>query len=221
MNQRKWVFVVFLTCGSVGGFSDPFVTDVLRSGCGYRHIANLSHSSKSPLKSITTALHGMFDRNEDLLGADRLKACVPYLLPLIDGDSFGAYIYDRIPLLGFLDDITIGPLSNLARNIPFFSVLLFIGLTLGTRFNLDMNRNVRFSAQQAALIDVALLLPELIASGFQDESLPRTLVEPCCNFVWYTYMSAVVYCVYSNLRGNRPDKIPYISAFADELVGPI
>jgi hypothetical protein len=163
----------------------------------------------------------MFDRKDELFGADRIKACVPYLLPLIDGDPFGAYIYERIPPLGLLDDLTIGPLANMARHIPFSTVILFVALTLGTRFNMDMDRNVRFSAQQAALIDVALIFPELIASSFQDETLPRALVEPLSTFVWYTYMSTVVYSIYRNLRGRRPDQIPYISAFADEMVGPI
>jgi hypothetical protein len=68
---------------------------------------------------------------------------------------------------------------------------------------------------------VALIFPELIASSFQDETLPRALVEPLSTFVWYTYMSTVVYSIYRNLRGRRPDQIPYISAFADEMVGPI
>lgn len=174
-----------------------------------------------PRNKNPSALFGMFDRDQDLVGNERLKACVPYLLPLMDGDPFGMFIYDRIPFLGLLDDVTIGPLSNLALKIPFLTVTLFVALTLGTRFNWEMSRNIRFSAQQAALIDITLLVPQLVASSLQGEDLPRSLAEPACNFVWYTYMSAVVYSIYSNLRGKRPDKIPFISAFADELVGPI
>jgi Chloroplast import apparatus Tic20-like len=229
MNHRKWrdrlVTVLSLTCTFVGAFTDhaPIHGQVCGYGyCRYRleTAARNFHRHGRPNQS-TSALYGMFDRNEELVGADRLKACVPYLLPLIDGDPFGAYIYERIPPLGLLDDITIGPLSNMARHIPFSTVFLFVALTIGTRFNLEMNRNVRFSAQQAALLDVVLIFPELIASSFQDETLPRALIEPLSTFVWYTYMSTVVYSVYSNLRGTRPDKIPYVSAFADELVGPL
>lgn len=176
----------------------------------------ISNKTSSP-----SALLGMFDRDQDLVGKDRLKACIPYLLPLIDGDQFGVFIYDRIPVLGMFDYVTIRPLSDLAFNVPFLTATLFVALTIGTRFNWDMDRNIRFSAQQAALIDIALLAPQLIASSLQGESLPRTLVEPACNFVWFTYMTAVVYSVYSNLRGKRPDKIPFISAYADQLVGPI
>ena len=164
--------------------------------------------------------HGMFDRNDELEGPDRFKACVPYILPLLDGDQFGHYIYERIPPLGFLNDLFLGPLVNIYHSIPFLGVGLFIALTLGTRFNTDMNRNVRFSAQQAALLDVALIFPELIASGFEGDPLPRSIAEPCANFVWYAYMTAVVYSIYCNLKGRKPDKIPYISGYSDMMVGP-
>ncbi len=49
-----------------------------------------------------------------------------------------------------------------------------------------MSRGVRFNAQQAALIDVALVFPELIASSFENEpDFPRYIAEPCSNFVYY------------------------------------
>jgi hypothetical protein len=164
----------------------------------------------------------LWDPNDgDLVGADRIKACVPYLLPLIDGDQFGSYIYySRFPLLGEINDFVMGPLVALQHKIPFFGVGIFILLTLGTRFNTGIHRNVRFSAQQAALIDVALIVPQLVAQGFVDEPLPRYVAEPCANFVWYAYMSTVVYCVASNLLGKKPDQVPFISPSAEVMVGP-
>ena len=158
--------------------------------------------------------------DDELQGSDRIKACVPYILPLIDGDPFGAYIYDRIPPLNVLHEIFLEPLVYINHKVPFFTLGLFLLFTLGTRFNTDINRNVRFSAQQAALIDLALLFPELIASGFQEDPVPRYIAEPCSNLVFYTYMSAILYSVYSNLRGKRPDEIPYISSFSNLMVGP-
>jgi hypothetical protein len=133
---------------------------------------------------------------------------------------FGHYIYDRIPILGEINDILLSPLVQLHDKIPFFSIFFFIALTLGTRFNTEMDRNVRFSAQQAALLDAALIVPELIRESFYADPVPRYLAEPCSNFVWYVYMSAVIYSVYCNLRGKRPDELPYISPVADLMVGP-
>jgi hypothetical protein len=162
----------------------------------------------------------MWSRDDELEGANRLKACIPYILPLLDGDQFGRYIYLRFPLLANLNDFFLGPLLTISHKIPFFTVGFFIMLTLGTRFNTEMDRNVRFSAQQAALIDVALIFPELIASTTGESPLPRGVVEPCNNFIYYAYMFAVVSSVYRNLRGKKPDHIPYISPFSDLMVGP-
>jgi Chloroplast import apparatus Tic20-like len=182
-----------------------------------RHIGHRSLSISKP-----TAL-AMWSQDNELQGLDRYKACVPYLLPLLDGDEFGYYIYSRFPPLAMLDDLLLGPATFLLHKFPFLSVIFFLLLTLGTRFQSEtMSRNVRFNAQQAALIDVALILPQLVASSFQDDvnSLPRGLVEPCTNFVYYCYMTAILYSIYSNLNGKKPDQIPIISESAELMVGP-
>ena len=144
-------------------------------------------SSRSTSTSSSLSMSGMWSSDDELQGSDRIKACVPYLLPLMDGDQFGHYIlYSRFPILGEINDFLLGPLVHANHKIPFLGVGFFVLLTLGTRFNTDINRNVRFSAQQAALIDVGLIVPELIAGIFQgDQQLPRYIVEPCNNFVWY------------------------------------
>jgi hypothetical protein len=162
----------------------------------------------------------MWSADDELQGADRIKACIPYMLPLIDGDIFGKYVYERIPILGTVSDFFIGPLVNIHDKVPFFSIIFFVALTLGTRFNTEMDRNVRFSAQQAALIDAVLIVPEIIRESFLEDPVPRYLAEPCSNFVWYAYATVIIYCVYSNLTGKRPDEVPYISPLADLLTGP-
>lgn len=162
----------------------------------------------------------LWSKDEEISGSDKIKACVPYILPLLDGEIFGRYIYERVPPLGFLDSLFIGPLYEFYARVPLLGLILFLVLTLGTRGNTEMNRVVRFNAQQAALIDVVLVFPELIGSAFEGEDIPRYLVEPCMNFVWYTYMAMVLYSIYENLRGKKPDQIPWISNYADVMVGP-
>lgn len=162
----------------------------------------------------------MWGSDEDIEGTDRFKACVPYILPLLDGEGFGRYIYERIPPLGFLDSLFIGPLYENFKEIPFLGLILFLLLTLGTRGNTDMSRGVRFNAQQAAMIDVTLVAPELISAAFEDDPLPRYVVEPCMNFVWYVYMGMILYSIYSNLKGKKPDQIPFVSNYAELMVGP-
>lgn len=162
-----------------------------------------------------------FDDEGDIRGPDRIKSCIPYVLPLIDGDSFGKYIYERVPPLGMLDYVLLRPITEVFQAVPFLTVLLFLAFALGPRLT-NQSREVRFNAQQAILIDVALILPQLVGEAVAeaDAKLPRGVMEPCSNFVWYAYVSLVVYCVVSNLRGRKPDQIPFISGIADFAIGP-
>ena len=162
-----------------------------------------------------------FDDEGDIRGPDRIKSCIPYLLPLIDGDSFGKYIYERIPPLGTLDYVLLRPLVECIQAVPFLGILIFTAFALGPRFT-NQSREVRFNAQQAVLIDVAIIFPTLIGEAVNsaDANLPRSIIEPCSNFVWYAYVSMVIYCIASNLRGKKPDQIPFISNYAEIAIGP-
>ena len=147
---------------------------------------------------------------EDVEGVDILKSCFPYLLPLCDGDHFGRYIYSDLPFLRFLDNLFVAPLADFVTGTPLLSVIVFVALTLGTRSNTEMSWNVRFNAQQVALIDVVLVFPELVGSAFEGEEIPRYIQAPCMNFVWYCYMAMVLYSIYSNVvLRKRPDLLAF------------
>jgi len=158
-----------------------------------------------------------FEDDGDIRGEDRLKSCIPYMLPLIDGDHFGTYIYRRFDVLGDLDYVILRPFVELGFT---FSFLLFLAFSLGPRFVGNLSREVRFNTQQAVLIDVALLLPQIVAESVEGVSLPRTVLEPCANFVYIALVATVTYCIASNLQGKKPDSIPFISSAAETLVGP-
>jgi len=161
----------------------------------------------------------MWGDDGEIVGQDRIKACIPYLLPLADGDHFGRYIYLNFPVLKAIDEVTIGPIAHFLESVPFLSLIIFLVLSLGTR-NSDMARGVRFSAQQAILIDIALIFPELIGSAFDGQPMPTVLMASASNFVWYFMVTCVLYSVVSNLQGKKPDQIPFISNAAEMAVGP-
>jgi len=177
--------------------------------------------STRPSTSTSARWNGMWNRDSELEGANKVKACIPYMLPILDGDHFGKYLYDRIPPLGLVHDALLGGLLHIWDIFPFSGLTLFIALTLGTRGNTEMDRNVRFSAQQAGLIDVSLIVPELIAGSFEgDDTVPRSILEPCSNFTYYYLICVITYCIVNNLRGKKPDGIPYISGYSEMMVGP-
>lgn len=157
----------------------------------------------------------------EIRGPDRIKSCIPYALPLIDGDSFGRYIYERIPPLGDLDYVLLRPIVDACNAAPILIIVLFMMFALGPRLT-GQSREVRFNAQQAILIDIALLVPNLIGEAVAeaDAHLPRAIMEPATNFVWYALATAVVYCVTSNLRGKVPNQIPFLSGVAELAIGP-
>mmetsp|Transcript_12996 Transcript_12996/g.31659 ORF Transcript_12996/g.31659 Transcript_12996/m.31659 type:complete len:270 (+) Transcript_12996:180-989(+) len=162
-----------------------------------------------------------YEDEGEIRGPDRIKSCIPYILPLIDGDPFGNYVYERIPALGDIHYVLLRPIVEGFQSAPFLTILLFMVFALGPQFA-SLSREVRFNAQQAVLVDVALILPELISDAVTDADakIPRTLVEPCSNFVWIALFSVVIYSVASNLRGKKPDQIPWISGTAEYVIGP-
>lgn len=192
------------------------------------HDENNESDYKNPLdifgqpkdKQQTKGNNPFYDEG-DIRGPDRIKSCIPYILPLIDGDNFGKYIYDRIPPLGALDYVLLRPIVEGFHAAPFLSIVLFMIFALGPQFT-GQSREVRFNAQQAILVDVALIFPQLLGEAVADAeaNFPRAVMEPCSNFVWYFLVSSVVYSVTCNLRGKRPDQIPFISGAADYAIGP-
>mmetsp|Transcript_25875 Transcript_25875/g.42712 ORF Transcript_25875/g.42712 Transcript_25875/m.42712 type:complete len:246 (+) Transcript_25875:184-921(+) len=162
-----------------------------------------------------------FEDEGDIRGPDRMKSCIPYMLPLIDGDSFGRFIYERFPPLGSLDYVLMRPFVDAFHAVPFLSIALFMVFAIGPQLSRDsLSREVRFNAQQAIFIDLLLLFPTLIGEAIQGEKVPMYLLEPSTNFVWIAYMSLVLYSVTSCLRGKKPDQIPFISSAAEMATGP-
>ena len=190
--------------------------------------SSLSRSGQKPTKNglmktnsiANTALNmGMFDQDDsELNGTDRLFACLPYIVPLLDGDQFGRFIYMRIPPLKMFEQIFLGPFIRLDDTIPFFGFGLFLGLVFLSR-NTGISRGVRFNMQQAILIDIALIFPELIGSAMS-KNTPMFLIEPATNFVYYAYVASIGYSIFSNLSGKTPRGIPFISEAADRAIGP-
>lgn len=189
-----------------------------------RPVNNLDIFGQPKDKKDTTKKNSFFHNNDndgEIYGSDKIKSCIPYILPLIDGDTFGKYIYERIPPLGNLDYLFLRPLVESVQAAPILSILLFTSFAIGPRF-VNLSRDVRFNAQQAVLLDLCLILPTLLGDTISeaDVHLSRSILEPTSNFVWYANVSMVIYCIVSNLRGKRPDGIPFISAAADYAIGP-
>ena len=157
--------------------------------------------------------------NNEVVGKDRLLSCLPYLLPLLEGDRYGRYLFRAFPPLGVADAVLLGPFHLVYEAIPFSGLILFFGLTILSR-NADIPRSVRFNMQQAVLLDIGLIFPSLLGQLVGSLVLPRVLVESGNNFIFYCLVASVGYALVSNATGKLPNSIPILSEAAETQIGP-
>jgi len=207
----KSVHFLIITLGAIvwsaAGFVPtrvPLRNDFLSTSTS-SHIREFGvHQGKAINRPLSVLKMGMFDQDDDgdLNLSDRFLSCLPYVLPLTDGDQFGRFIFMRIPPLKVLDQILVGPFVQLDHSIPFFGFGLFLALVFLSR-DTSLSRGVRFNMQQAILIDIVLIFPDLIGSAMS-KNTPLYLVEPATNFIFYCYAAACGYSIVSNLAGKTP-----------------
>ena len=133
-----------------------------------------------------------------------------------------ADIFKRFPIVAALLVGPVAPLYAVFNSLPFGGFLVFLALSFGSRQPDKLSRFVRFSFQQAILIDIALIFPQLFGSALQPfiAKVDPGIIEPTSNFVFYAVLISVVYSVGSNAVGKMPDGIPVISDAAKTSIGP-
>ncbi|KAL7542985.1 hypothetical protein ACHAXR_013286 [Thalassiosira sp. AJA248-18] len=153
--------------------------------------------------------------SSDIDGPDRALSCLPYLIPLIDGDRYGRFLFYTVPALGMADSLLLGPFKSIYYSIPFGQLIFFIGLSVLSR-NPDLSRPLRFNMQQALILDIALIFPSLL--GRLPFPMPGVLVNSGSNFVYIAMVASVGYSIVSNLAGKVPDRIPVVSEAAGSSI---
>jgi len=146
---------------------------------------------------------------------DGLVACLPYFFPLADALPYGRYIFDSMP------DSPISQLalviSTIYSSVPFAGLIAFFALASISR-NLQLNRLIRFSIQQAIFLDIALIVPGFIGSigAFLVPDLDPALQAEFSSVFFLSFISLVLYAMVFSLFGKFPNAIPIISAKAEE-----
>ncbi len=141
--------------------------------------------------------------------SDRVFACLPYLLPLIEGLVFGTFLSRQFPAIGVLF-VPLLPLVRIYNTVPFAGLIVFFALFLLVVRNEKINHFIRFNTMQAILLDIVMFLGSIIleilspipGSGFAIETLSST--------IFLGIMAAVIYAVVQSLMG-RYAEIPAIS----------
>jgi len=160
--------------------------------------------------------------SEDLNLAVRLLACVPYVLPLSDALPYGQYVGADFPEVAGIVVLPYAPFLALLKTIPFDlgGIICFVALATLSR-NTEYPRFLRFSMQQAILLDIALIFPQILAGIFGNSlKLPPAIAEPAATTIFFAIAGAILYSCQANLRNKTPDGIPIISEAASRSLGP-
>jgi uncharacterized membrane protein len=172
------------------------------SDCGYS-VAGWASGGLSYPKARALEGYCMTWRG-DISIRDRIFACLPYLLPLIDVLPFGGFLFRLFPLLS----IVFVPLApfQVIYSFPLVGLAIFFALFLLVVRNEKINHFIRFNAMQAILLDILLILVRLILMF-----LPLAFIlQVLFNFVFIGVVAIVVYAVVQSLRGHYAE-IPTLS----------
>ena len=171
-------------------------------------------NSSSPVRK------SMDGDDEEYDFSERAIAALVYMLPLLDGLKYSKFLFMQAPALSLVL-LPIAPLIQLWGSLGFLQVVVFFGTYLGVVQNQNMKRFVRFNAQQAVLLDILLIVPDLLTRTFQgiDGSGPTGGVGLQAEILFFntvfffTYLSCTAGAVQS-ARG-KTIKLPLIGDAAD------
>ncbi|MBD2135969.1 MAG: Tic20 family protein [Sphaerospermopsis kisseleviana] len=140
---------------------------------------------------------------------DRIFACLPYLLPLIEVFAFGQFLLRDFPLLGIVF-LPMLPLLRIYYGVRYAGIIIFFALWLLVVRNDKIAHFIRFNTMQAIILDIVVFLCGILTdlvkfvpgSGFAMQTLYTT--------IFMGIVGAVVYSVFQSLNG-RYAEIPAIS----------
>lgn len=140
---------------------------------------------------------------------DRILACLPYLLPLIEGLAFGSSLFSLFPALRVVL-VPLLPLLALYTSIPFAGLIIFFALFLLVVRNESISHFIRFNTMQAILIDIVMVLCSLVLQILIPIPGASFAVQTLASTIFLGVVVAVVYSVVQSLRGHYAE-IPAIS----------
>ena len=181
-----------------------------------------TEAGKTKPPVVTRAVSSDSGSDEDTGAADRAIAALSYLLPLLDGLKYSKFLLMQFPLFG-LALLPLKPAIDLWYGLGFLQIAVFFGLYLGVVQNQKMKYFTRYNAQQAVLLDILLIVPDVLArlaSGLGgDDALltggPGLEIQVLMyNTVFlYVYLSSVVGVGASALGKNV--KLPLVGDAAE------
>ncbi len=140
---------------------------------------------------------------------DRIFACLPYLLPLINVLAFGVALFSQFPALQIIL-VPLLPVIAIYRVVPFADLIVFFALFLLVVRNEKIVHFIRFNTMQAILLDIVVVLGGIILQILGPVPGASFAIETLDSTIFLGIVAAVVYSVVQSLLG-RYAEIPAIS----------
>ncbi len=152
---------------------------------------------------------------------ERILACLPFLVPLLNAHPFGGFLFGLFPPLRWI----FYPIELL---LPFYRIgggglaivplLVFIGMYVGIVRNNRIRHLIRYNAMQAIMlgISLSLILTALELVGILGSAVGSTtsgtglFLMLLFNVLFLGTVGIVGYAVFQSLRGHHAE-VPWIS----------
>ncbi|TBR59052.1 hypothetical protein B4U84_24685 [Westiellopsis prolifica IICB1] len=140
---------------------------------------------------------------------DRIFACLPYLLPIIEVFAYGQFFLKQFPPVQVLF-LPLVPLLQIYYGVRYAGLIIFFGLFIFVVRNEKISHFIRFNTMQAILLDIVVFLFGILtdivgllpSGGFAIQTLYTT--------IFLGIVAASVYSIIQSLLG-RYAEIPAIS----------
>tara|TARA_B100000945_G_scaffold301866_1_gene285003 strand:- start:1 stop:459 length:459 start_codon:yes stop_codon:yes gene_type:complete len=132
-----------------------------------------------------------------------------YMVPWADSLVFGNHLYLKYPFTQIIQIPAI-PIIIIERLIPFGNLLLFLGIFIGLARNNKLSYFIRFNALQSLLINIGIIIISFIFEIFFTPFNNSLIIRTFSSTLLISIFSIITYCVWSCIRGNKPN-LPGIS----------
>ncbi len=140
---------------------------------------------------------------------DRIFACLPYLLPIIEVFVFGKYLMSQFPPLQLVF-LPLLPLLRIYYGVRYAGLIIFFALFIGVVRNEKISHFVRFNTMQAILLDIVIFLFSILTDVIGLVPAGNFAIETLSTTIFLGILGTVVYSVAQSLMG-RYAEIPAIS----------
>lgn len=141
--------------------------------------------------------------------SDRIFACLPYTLPLVDVLMFGTFLIQQFPALSVIF-IPLAPIIAIYNSIPFGSLVVFFALFFLVVRNERIPHFIRFNTMQAILLDIVIILFGYLLRIFLNVPGIGFATQTLSTTIFLGIVVAVAYSVVQSLLGKYAE-IPAIS----------